>query len=57
MLLELNVPLKLLVLRLHLQSVLANYHRPLPSSPLLLLFQVAVLVSTVSLKLLLDMKM
>jgi hypothetical protein len=53
MLIELNKPLKLQVLPLHPQSVLANY-LPLPSFLPPLRFQVAVLVSTVSPKLLLQ---
>ena len=55
MLIELNELLKLLVLLLLLRSVPAN-HLPLPSFPLPLPFQAAVLVSTVSLKLPLHVK-
>ena len=55
MLVELNKLLKLLALLLHPQSILENYLL-LPSFPLLLPFQVAILISTVNLKLLLDMK-
>ena len=55
MLIELSELLKLLVLLLHPQSVLANYP-PLPSFLLLLPFQAAVLVSIVSQKSLLQVK-